>query len=870
MLGYSGEDKAAEASETRGKFDDGLPSSTARLVADGVQISVWTCGRRYGDFSFKVDPHFLHECLHMRVQVSKSVAEAAQMRHLAADCKAPMCSAYRRGSAERRDVQPNWPSAKCSKDTLIQLFGIDKSDFDTCRYMFLHPLVQQDPCMKGFIRDGLADVILNTGFSGKIFVKDLLAQVSATSHGPQYGYNLKKFSVKSRDRQDTLCEDDALKQIATAWSRILLRKETEVALLARSKLYDALNNHPDRSEAAAMCDSCSSSMGHVWEALAEEFKARHRMKGFPVVYEDGETLDIITRKLKRDPVLISGKLFGCLAATESASYARSARQTWLEMRMKAIRDCSTESADLEPFQTITRVVMASLSDFYALPQVELVNASQLDDISVLYCPGAVAFELSGFENVQQHLCGIYKLCKGFVGNGKPVFRKVSEPVYHIFWTSRTWVISDAPLEILHRCASPIRNAQCSEQLWWAKQLCYWEVWSGSMWQTCLITASPITDFKSGRKKKVKKAKLFLNMHAIKKLLSPTGESSNPAHASATSFVRIFSRVFDAVLQDVKDEARCQISQSQEQDARERLMQEMMLLDRRKFQRHIDRLNGIERDAVRRKRLTAWLLCDSSDGSEEETDPEEEEVRRRIQEQIDLGILQLNLRRSDSLAWVGDTILDASLGVFGVERGLQPKELDQLRQKLFCAERMGCSARGLGRKRIREAAEFREQQVGKLAMEQKSALMSTFTKILGSATVPLEKRPMQECSFLTEITRSIHKASSSTDPHDWHNSSARQAVMIADTRAHAAKAHGCAPHWRDSSRCWGESSEDDKVAEKQSTIGRAICDDFLQGRCHHGMNRQCGKAHPCKFFQRGSCKHGSHCRFDHVSCPQLAG
>ena len=865
LLGYSGEEKAGKASETRGKFGDGL---TVRLASDGVRLIVWTGSQTYSDFNFKVDPTFSHECLHMRV--SKSQPHASKMRHLAANCTAGrdgLGSAYPRGSAQKRVLQPAWPSPSTSKDTVIQLLGIGDGDFDARRYMFLHPIVRQNPCMQDFIRDGFADVILHAGFAGRIYVKDMLAQVTDGSQGPQYGYNLKMFSVKSRDRQDTLCHQQLQEQSAMAWSKVLQSKDA--TNLARAKLYDALNDHPDSTEATAMCDSHKSPMSHVWEQLTQEFRTRHGLEGFPVINEDEETWAIISDKLKRKPVLISGKLFRCLAAAQNAKWTCSAKQTWLAIRLKAVHQCTSENPDFEPFQTVVRVLKAAVSQICPLPPLKLVNASELDDVSVLFCPGEIALDLTGFEHVgREELCGVYKECKKISGNGKPVFENAEDPDLHIFWTSRYWVLSDEPLELLHRSNNPCRYASCSEQDWWVKKNCFWEVFSGGIFQSCSVAIQKPGSSAAGP---MKKSKLFLNRNAIDRLLSAsTGESGKETNASAVSVVRIFNRLFDAVLQDYKDAAKIQVSASEEQTARERLMQEMMLLDRRKFQRHIDRLRGIDRDAARRKRLTAWLLCTESEGSEEETDPEEEEVRRRIQEQIDLGVLKLNQRRSDSLAWVGDTILDASLGVFGVENGLQPRQLDQLRQKLFCAERMGCSARGLGRKRIREAAEFREQQVGKLTMEQKSTLMSTFKKILGSATVPLEHQPQQECSFLTEITQSIHKASSSTDRRDWHDSPARQAAMMADVRAHAAKAHGCASAWCDSSLDGEQTLEDDdKVTEKKSSSERAICDAVLQGRCHHDMNRQCGKSHPCKFFQRGSCKYGSHCRFDHVSCPQSA-
>ena len=592
LLGYSGADKASTASDTRGKFGDGLPSSTIRLVADGVSICVWTGSQKYSNFGFKMDPNFSHECLHMWVSSSTT---ASRTPHLAAHCRSASFCAYQRHSAQKRYLQYNWPVVAGLKDTVVQLTGVTEQDFDTRRYIFLHPVLIETSCVPSFIPDEFADVILHSDLEGKIYVKDILAQEGVSSHRPRYGYNLKQFSVKSRDRQNTLCHDELLQQIAMAWSKILRPATPADRSFLRGKLYDALKDHPDSLEAESMCEAHDAAMGHVWGHLQEEFQARHGNAGFPVVHEDAEACKIITDKLKKTPVLVSSRLFDCLAAAD-AKWACSAEQAWHTQRLKAVRHCQPERLDVEPYPTIVRVLEASVGKVHPLPKLKLVSTSVLDEVSVLDYGGLVAFELTGFGAAgRARVCGTYEECRNCLGHGKPIFKKRggSSGDLYIFWTNG-WLLCDGPLEYLHRCTSPKRYASCLHQNWWAESCCDWRVWDGCAWNVCIITIKPVGSSRTGR---MKQSKLILNALAIKDLLQPSSSKNRKGWV-----IRLFSMLFDAVLHDFKHVAKLQLPPAIERQAQESLMGQMMDLDLHTFQRHVDKLLGVDRASVIRRGL----------------------------------------------------------------------------------------------------------------------------------------------------------------------------------------------------------------------------------------------------------------------------
>ncbi|CAE7563406.1 ywqA [Symbiodinium sp. CCMP2456] len=257
---------------------------------------------------------------------------------------------------------------------------------------------------------------------------------------------------------------------------------------------------------------------------------------------------------------------------------------------------------------------------------------------------------------------------------------------------------------------------------------------------------------------MKQSKLILNAAAIRGLLHPSRNEHGKRGSASTWVVRFFNTLFDTVLQDFIHVAKLQVSAAGERESREALMKEMMDLDLHTFQRHVDKLHGVDRASTVRRRLTAWLEGESDE--EGTGDQVEQQARQLIREQIDLGVLRVNPKYNDSLAWVGDAVLDASLGLLGVESGLRPRELDQLRQRLFCTKRMGCDVSALGWKRIREAAERREQRVGELTIEQRAELTQIYDRILSNATVPRTEDPTRERSFMSEIRMSVKEARTS--------------------------------------------------------------------------------------------------------------
>lgn len=822
MLGYSGEDKGQH---TRGKFGDGLPSSTVKLAANKVSIRIFTAGQMYDKFCFKKDPAFGHECLHMHISNSGLSwrSDACLASQFSADT---MSGSLRYGKGQAFDSH-GFPAADPNRDTIVQLRGIGSGNFKPERYIFLHPKFRQDQTT--YVTDGFADVFLDEtdteSTRAHIFVRDMLAMTSTGANAPLFGYNLKQYSVKSRDRQDSIPQDDLGKQLAFAWSKVLTTgtANTEACKVARRAIYNAISTHPECAETNAICDGWGSPMDHVCSALVEQFRLEHGSDAFPLIRSDSDTRKIITDKLKKTPVEVNDKLFGCLSASDTSGFQCSAQHEWHKIRLKAMKSRTPAVQILEPFDTIFKIIRKSFTDTileHGFPKIQLVDTSILEEVAVLDCLSTAKFELAGFDMAgREDLNGVYSECvsKGSV-NGRPIFEHAKSD-NHIVWTTSGWLLTNQSLNTVRRSTCPKASATCPEPMWWTKQVSIWRTWShrDQVWASAVVKNSTR---ETSHAERIRQMVLYLNRSVLKQQLHTAAtKDTNDRCRNPSNCICAFTTVFEAVLADLRDIAKIQMTDVQVQAARQLLMYELLALDRRAFQNSVDRLHGVDQKSKATRNLTRWLQSgleeDGDDGSPEPSCEAERHARDLIKEQVELGVLRVNPDHSSSLAWVGDTILDAFLGLAGVDAGLRPRVLDKLRQRLFCSRRMGCDARG-GKRQVREASEQREKVVGDLAMKVKSKLVQLLQRILDQAMLPSEKPPHREVAFSAEIKRCIEAAM--TGPCEWEN----------------------------------------RQLEKQA--GREACWYFVHGRCTAGP--ACYRAHPCKFFRRGRCTKGDACRFYH--------
>ncbi|CAE8696136.1 unnamed protein product, partial [Polarella glacialis] len=319
----------------------------------------------------------------------------------------------------------------------------------------------------------------------------MLAQVTTSSQGPHFGYNLKQYSVKSRDRQDSLPQDDLGKQFAIAWAKALRMELRMNSAVAQGYLYMVMNNYPDCAEAAAICNGWGFYYGPRVYCIGCRVSCPTWLESIPLVREDAETKAIITDKLKLEPIHVSDKLFGCLAASPVEGFQCSAKQVWHEKRLDAARKSSPVDSDHELFQIIITVIQKSFEHISPFPRVKLVSTSVLDEVSVLDCGRPAQFNLSGFDMADRSdLNGVYTENTRESVNGKSIFEATSIN-YRIAWKDGKWLLSNEELHVIRRHSNIPKAAECCESMWWTKKCCSWRTWSGTSWGGCMVNNNPI-------------------------------------------------------------------------------------------------------------------------------------------------------------------------------------------------------------------------------------------------------------------------------------------------------------------------------------------------------------------------------------------
>ncbi|CAD7960426.1 unnamed protein product, partial [Amoebophrya sp. A120] len=170
LLGYSGEEKernGTEHGETRGKFGDGLPSSTLVLTREpDTHVQLFSLGRRY-HFSMKQNKDGV-PCFAMSIWRESEEDIRARRLH---------CFDAYQDTAARIQCGRNW-----------------KTRFDRDRYLFLRH--KTDKKLLG--ESPVAEILKGKRHKKKIYVKGMFVQELSNL---TYGINLKQYEMQSRDRQ---------------------------------------------------------------------------------------------------------------------------------------------------------------------------------------------------------------------------------------------------------------------------------------------------------------------------------------------------------------------------------------------------------------------------------------------------------------------------------------------------------------------------------------------------------------------------------------------------------------------------------------------------------------------------------------------
>ena len=185
----------------RGKFGDGLPSSTLVLVRGiDTDIEIFSCGHRY-EFFMKESGAGVNCMYFSTTHMSKTDSE--------------------------RHVDEN--------DTLIAIKGLCNGEFDVSRYLFFQSSVER-------YSGETVEILKDDRHNHCVYVKGMRVQKDVSRGSIFFGMNLLVHDMKSRDRQNTLPPEVLQKNIISGWAEAT-EPEAESCEEACADLYVNATRH---------------------------------------------------------------------------------------------------------------------------------------------------------------------------------------------------------------------------------------------------------------------------------------------------------------------------------------------------------------------------------------------------------------------------------------------------------------------------------------------------------------------------------------------------------------------------------------------------------------------------------------------------
>uniref|UniRef100_A0A0G4I9M6 Uncharacterized protein n=1 Tax=Chromera velia CCMP2878 TaxID=1169474 RepID=A0A0G4I9M6_9ALVE len=331
LLGVSGGDK--KKGNTRGKFGDGLPSSTCVLTRGGFDLFLETGGRMLNRFRFEQHADFNKTVLtfsstnlenFFRDPYRHPSLPHESGRLLCQTVGVKMCGVEFNVNG-RRDVVVRLQMPSTGVGGFCRERSVPDSFFQQDRYLFLK---QND---EAFIAhrvkaEAWGEVFWSDDLKGRVYVKDMLCQERAeekTAGAPHFGYNLTNFSHVSRDRQNTIPHSELQRHVMFIWDRVCKDSESSSSRSDRdreavSQLFSVLKESDASLEAGLFSapNPQAIPLPSTLNALAREFQQRHPLQtSFPIRKGDERAREIVEERLKLSAVEVRESLLRCLLAS---------------------------------------------------------------------------------------------------------------------------------------------------------------------------------------------------------------------------------------------------------------------------------------------------------------------------------------------------------------------------------------------------------------------------------------------------------------------------------------------------------------------------------------------------------------------------
>ncbi|CAD7976256.1 unnamed protein product [Amoebophrya sp. A25] len=225
IIGFTGPEKKRCRKIAKGRFGDGLDSSISKLLSDKRKVDIFSCGYRY--------------CFDYRA--ASNLPDGVKQLHYFVN---PMNHQTR--------LEPQPPQELLFDrewDTLVRIY-VPQFQLDCSRYLFF---IQPDDLQRvslssssgtssasttrGDENIGVStyssdyEILCGNATRGRIYVKDMQVinyyelRAAAGPATPAFGYNLKSFDMKFRDRKESLGERDQREQIVAAWGTFFQQAE---------------------------------------------------------------------------------------------------------------------------------------------------------------------------------------------------------------------------------------------------------------------------------------------------------------------------------------------------------------------------------------------------------------------------------------------------------------------------------------------------------------------------------------------------------------------------------------------------------------------------------------------------------------------
>eukprot|EP00397_Hematodinium_sp_SG-2012_P000952 GEMP01000953.1.p1 GENE.GEMP01000953.1~~GEMP01000953.1.p1 ORF type:complete len:894 (+),score=156.15 GEMP01000953.1:264-2945(+) len=642
----------------RGKFGDGLPSSTLVLTRystggpDGQKrkVVVASCGREY-TFGFE------------RGEISHESSCFTIYNH-------PFES-----SLHPRAINGALPFDS-SQDTEITLH-LQYNDFDPSRYLFLHEIPKERMLASS---DG--QVILDPKYQGNIYLRGMRAQ--RTGH---FGYNFESVSSRSRDRQNTIPLEELQEHVVDLWLTLVHNPK------AARALYDSLLTDSDSLESRAFQDT-NKNTSVASNKLATVFRERNDT-GFPLMQGNNHGKSIVEKHLKKKPVFVTRTLFQLLSGAEKLEVSvLAAWRTLIKEFIAKVTVIRKDPLSQRLCDDVTSVIEPLVKNPVTIQMVS--DEIPGGNICAIDGPRINSFNLSGFHSTR--LNGKYKEMSGKNIHGREAFRGGRDDDYCLVWNSslsRWSLVSYMDLPTWSRQSTSGAYAICNLDNFWNNQRdsewCQWaEAVDGKLISAKGVIVAP---HEQTAKAGLSGYRVFVSREAVTNhchdltLRANRDDCESHEMYENTCFCA-HDLLVDMITEALRQQCRVYIS-------KKALKKQLSALYKIFFNTHKEwkQLCGgaaavynppvpAQNNAI----LAKWL-SGLRDGSTSLADDATDPAMKQIKDLCISGLLRAG-RPLQADAYLGDAFLDLYVAWEGIMKRLSANDMDQLRRAILSNANMG--------------------------------------------------------------------------------------------------------------------------------------------------------------------------------------